>query len=287
MNTRATGWTEVGPGCFARRYPSFDVTVGVVVGADGLLVVDTRGSLGEADELRADLVALSSAPVRWVVDTHWHFDHCFGNARFTEAAIYGHETVPEMLATEAEAVRASLAERSPEWAREMGELVVVPPSRTFSSVAVVDLGDRQVELVHPGRGHTAGDVAARVPDADVVYVGDLIEESGPPMYGEDSFPLEWPATLDLLTGLLTERTAVVPGHGAVVDRAFAQAQRIEVSNVAETVRHLAAEGVPVDKALDAGEWPYPRESLAHAVRRGYEHLGSTGAGRRSLPLLPP
>ena len=110
MNVPETGrtgsWTEVGPGCFARRYPSFDVTVGVVVGAEGLLVVDTRGGPREADELRADLARLSDLPVRWVVDTHWHFDHTFGNGRFVDATIYGHETVPGVLAERGEEVRA-------------------------------------------------------------------------------------------------------------------------------------------------------------------------------------
>ena len=280
----AAGWSEVGPGCFARRYPSYDVTIGVVVGADGLLVVDTRASLGEADELLADLRQLSSAPVRWVVDTHWHFDHCFGNARFDQAAIYGHETVPPMLTEHGDTVRAELAEQSAEWAREMDAVVITPPDRTFSSVAVIDLGDRQVELVHPGRGHTSGDVVVRVPDADVVYAGDVVEESGPPSYGSDSYPLEWGPSLDVVAGLLTRQSAVVPGHGAVVDQGFVTEQRGEVGLVADTIRRLAAEGVPLARALDAAEWPFPPRVLGDAVRRGYAQLQDAG-GRRTLPLV--
>ena len=313
VDVSASGWDEVGAGCFARRYPSFDVTVGVVVGAEQLLVVDTRASLREAAELVTDLRLLSSAPVRWVVNTHWHFDHCFGNARFAEAVRYGHETVPPMLAAHANAARAELAARSPEWAEEMADLVVVPPERTFSSVSVVDLGDRMVELVHPGRGHTAGDVVVRVPDADVVYAGDVVEQSGPPAYGDDSFPLEWGPTLDVVAGLLTRQTVVVPGHGAPVGQAFVAEQRGDIGVVADTVRRLAREGVPVDVALDSAEWPFPRESLVEAVRRGFAHIdeaggpggagdagggghgpasppGAGGAGpagsRTTLPLLP-
>ena len=63
---------------------------------------------------------------------------------------------------------------------------------TFSSVRSIDLGDRVVELVHPGRGHTGGDLVVRVPDADVLLAGDLVEESAPPSYGPDCFPLDWP-----------------------------------------------------------------------------------------------
>lgn len=297
VDVQTTGWSEIGPGCFARRYASFDVTVGVVVGADGLLVVDTRGSLREADELLADLAALSKAPVRWVVDTHWHFDHSFGNARFDQATVYGHETVPAMLAEHGDQVRAELARRSPEWARDMAELVIVPPSRTFASVAVVDLGDRLVELVHPGRGHTSGDVAVRVPDADVVYAGDLVEQSGPPAYGDDSFPLEWPSTLEVMAGLVAPRTVVVPGHGAVVDQDFVARMHGEVREVADTIRRLAGEGVSVEDALAEDDWPYPKEALVEAIRRGYRHLresgelrdapATPGTGRTSLPLIPP
>lgn len=298
MSVESSGWSEIGRGCFLRRYPSFDVSVGVVVGSAGLLVIDTRASLREADELLADLRRLSDAPVRWVVDTHWHFDHCFGNGRFTDAVVYGHETVPATLAARADEVRAELARRSPGWARDMAELTLVPPTRTFSSVATVDLGDRVVELVHPGRGHTDGDVVVRVPDADVVYVGDLVEESGPPAYGDDSYPLEWPATLDVVAGLLTPRTAVVPGHGAVVDQAFVVNQRGDIQLVAQTIRRLAAEGVPIDQVWDAAEWPYPHDALEEAVRRGYAQLAESGGGatagrpvepggRTSLPLLRP
>lgn len=283
-------WTEVGVGCFARRYASFDVTIGAVVGADGLLVVDTRAGPFEADELLADLRELSPLPVRWVVNTHWHFDHSFGNARFEPAEVYGHETVPAMLASHAEIERARLAEQSEEWARQMAELVVVPPSRTFTSVATVPLGDRIVELVHGGRGHTDGDIAVRVPDADVVFLGDLVEQSGPPAYGLDSYPLDWPATLEVLSGLLTGSTAVVPGHGDVVDEAFVARQHAELRDVSELIRRLYAGGVDVERAVEDGgaEWPYPPDTLSEAVRRGYTHLRDSGAGPdpKHLPLLP-
>jgi glyoxylase-like metal-dependent hydrolase (beta-lactamase superfamily II) len=158
---------------------------------------------------------------------------------------------------------------------------IVPADHTFSSVTVLDLGDRQVELLHPGRGHTAGDAVLRVPDADVVLAGDLVEESGPPAYGVDCHPLDWPGTLDVVLTLLTPGSVVVPGHGARVDRDFVEQQRQDVAIAAQTIRDLAAAGVPADRALAEGEWPFPREGLEHAVRRGYAALPPGG---RSLPL---
>lgn len=75
-------WHEVGDGVFQRRYDPLDVSVCVVRGAGGLLLVDTRSSHREADEIQADLRVFGHLPVRWVVNTHAHYDHCFGNARF-------------------------------------------------------------------------------------------------------------------------------------------------------------------------------------------------------------
>jgi hypothetical protein len=75
---------------------------------------------------------------------------------------------------------------------------------------------------------------------------------------------------------------VVPGHGLPVGRDFVEEQRSAVGVVAETIRDLAGRGVPVDDALAAAEWPYPREHLAVAVRRGYEQLPRAA---RQLPLI--
>jgi glyoxylase-like metal-dependent hydrolase (beta-lactamase superfamily II) len=71
-----------------------------------------------------------------------------------------------------------------------------------------------------------------VPDADVLFAGDIVEESGPPMVGEDSFPLEWPATNRRLLEWITDDAAVVPGHGDVVDRPFVVAQTAVVERIA-------------------------------------------------------
>jgi glyoxylase-like metal-dependent hydrolase (beta-lactamase superfamily II) len=153
---------------------------------------------------------------------------------------------------------------------------------TFSSALVVDLGDRQVELVHPGRGHSDGDLVVRVPDARTLLAGDLVEQSGPPVFGPDSFPMEWPLSLDIVLGLVTSDWVVVPGHGAPVDRDFVEEQRNTLGIVAETVRDLASRGVALEDALQEAEWPYPRAALADAVRRGYEQLPRA---QKRLPLV--
>ncbi len=286
-----TGFVEVGDRCWVARYEYLDVNVGVVAGERGLLVVDTHLSEADARTVLADLHRLGRRDVVAVVNTHEHFDHTFGNAVFADeydgVAIHAHETAAARLVGAGE--RAKRLYEDDPGDRHGPDVVasrLVVPDHTFSSVAVVDLGDRVVEVLHPGRGHTGGDAVVRVGDADVMFAGDLVEESalrnGVPGFGEDCYPMEWPASLDLVVGMLSERTVVVPGHGNPVDRDFVQEQRASIGVVAETIRDLASRGVPLADALDATEWPYPREELGHAVARGYEQLPR---GTRSLPLL--
>lgn len=289
-------FTEVADRVWVARHAWFDVNVSVVAGAAGLLVVDThasdlaaRGVVAEVRELGA---RLGADRLVGVVNTHEHFDHTFGNATFRAAygavPIHAHEAAAEATVPAGRRVQALYDEPEnvddPHRA-EVQATEVVAADHTFSSVTTLDLGDRAVELVHPGRAHTAGDLVVRVPDADVVLAGDLVEQSGRggvPGFGPDCWPMEWPLSLDLVIGLLTTSSVVVPGHGAPVDRDFVEQQRNEIGIVAETIRDLASRGVPVGEALAAGEWPFPADRLADAVRRGYEHLPRS---QKRLPLV--
>lgn len=277
---------EVGDRVWVARYDWFDVNVGVVGGERGLLLVDTHASARAAREVVRDVRSLQAGEVVGIVNTHWHLDHTFGNgevrAAYGAVPITAHEAAAEELAAGEARVREQYATGEDPRGEEVAGTTVVLPDDTFSSVRVVDLGDRVVELLHPGRGHTAGDLVASVPDAAVVLTGDLVEESGPPSLGEDCWPMEWPLTLDLVLDLVGPQTVVVPGHGAPVDRDFVARQRDDLGVVAETIRDLATRGVRVDDALTAGEWPWAPQLLAHAVRRGYEHLPRS---QKRLPLL--
>ncbi len=278
------GFNEVADRVWVARYPWLDVNVTAVAGEAGLLVLDTQASAALAREMLADLRAVSPLPILWAVNSHEHWDHTFGNGelRAAGAELVCHETAAETLPEHAAEMRERAAQESdPGWA-EVAATEIAVPERTFSSAISLDLGGRQVELVHPGRGHTAGDLVVRVPDADVLLAGDLVEEGSPPAYGDDCFPMEWPLTLDTVLSLTTPASTVVPGHGAVVDRAFVEQQRNEIGIVAETIRDAATRGVPVEEALASAEWPFPREQLARAVRRGYEHLPRS---QKRLPLV--
>lgn len=278
---------EVADRIWVARYDWFDVNVTLIGGDRGLLAVDTHASARAARAVIEDVRRLGVGEVVGVVNTHEHFDHTFGNAEFRTAygaiPIHAHETAAERTVAAGDRIKELYAADPDDPHRdEVLETSVEPADHPFSSAVALDLGGRWVELVHPGRGHTAGDLVVRVPDADVLLAGDLVEESGPPGLGDDSYPLEWPLSLDIVLGLTTAGSVVVPGHGAPVDRDFVEEQRNTIGIVAETIRDLATRGVPVTQALEAGEWPYPREQLVSAVRRGYEHLPRS---QKRLPLI--
>ena len=279
-------FAEVGERVWVARYEWYDVNVSVIEGEAGLLVVDTHASTKAAQEVIGDLRRLTSRPLVGVVNTHAHVDHVFGNGAFRDefgpVPITAHEAAAADTVAHGEQVQASSVALDQDRAKEIAETTIVPADHTFSSVTAIDLGDSVVELVHPGRGHTAGDLVVRIEDADVLLAGDLVEESGVPSYGDDCFPMEWPLSLDLTLSLIGPSTVVVPGHGAPVDRDFVTEQRASIGIVAETIRDLAGRGVPLAQALESAQWPYPSEGLGDAVRRAYEQLPRTA---KRLPLI--
>lgn len=261
-----TGWREVGDGVLVRRHDSYDLNVGLVVGEGACLVVDTRASHLQARELVAAVRSVTRHP--WtVVNTHAHFDHYFGNAVFDPAAIWGHSRCAETITVHGEEHRRqAIAEFGS--AAELSEVDIRPPDRTFPVSASLDIGGRAVTLRHLGLGHTDNDIVVLVPDAGVMFAGDLIEQGAPPAF-EDAYPLDWPTTVDALLAIVTD--PVVPGHGAVVDRAFVQAQRDDLAELADMARRSYTDGRPLDGLDSRG--PFPPEVTAIALARAYRQLG--------------
>ncbi len=239
---------EVADGVFVRRHRSLDLNCGLVVGDGACLVVDTRSSPAEAADLAAAVRRVTPHP--WtVVNTHAHFDHCFGNAAFRPATVWGSRGCAADLLATGEVQRAAraaelLADGDADAAEQVRRAPLDPPDALVDDVAVLDVGGLEVVLRFLGRGHTGHDLVVEV-DERVVFAGDLVEEGAPPAF-EDAFPAEWPATLGRLH--LLARGPVVPGHGAVVDAGFVGAQREELLAVLAAVREGRLDRGPYDEA---------------------------------------
>ena len=265
-----TPWTEIGDRVFVRRYAFFDQNIGVVLGDGEALVIDTRSTYVQAREILADLRTLTAEPVTVVVDTHGHFDHAYGNQVFRPAPIWGHERCVTFMALTGETLRAVIAAEYPELAADLPEVVVDPPDRTFSETAFVDLGGRRVELRYLGLGHTDHDIVVGVPDAGVLFAGDLIENGAVPFFA-DGYPLDWPETAHRLAELVVG--VVVPGHGDHAGRAFADEQAASIGGLAELARRVHRGELSIEDAMAQTPFPaYPGEEIRRPLQRALAQL---------------
>lgn len=264
--------TEVAAGVYVLRQPVLDVNATLIVGDGAALVVDTLSTAGQAGEFARAARSVTDAP--WtVVNTHHHFDHCFGNATLGGDVIWAHEATATELRERGGHWQHLWYEqwqgREPELAAGLAEVTIVPPNRTVHTEATLDVGGRRVDLYHFGRGHTEGDLVVHVPDADVVLAGDLVEQGAAPDF-EDAYPLEWPDALAALLRLTTPDTVVVPGHGAVVDQAFVRAQHAELSDLEWLIRDGHRDGATLDAVVARS--PFGARHSLVAVRRGFAEL---------------
>ncbi|MFJ2826735.1 MBL fold metallo-hydrolase [Streptomyces sp. NPDC087263] len=240
------GWERVAPRVGRRRLPGWDCTVGLVAGEGAALLIDAGSSLREGAQLRSEARRLLAGTqpdaearhvpggdhrVTHLALTHAHFDHVFGAAAFPGVEVFGAVGLDTVLAHGHEELRADAVRNGldPLEAAEAADLLV-RPRHQVSGERTLDLGGgTQVRLADIGPGHTAHDLVVLVPGSppwpQIVFCGDLVEESGEPQAGPDAVPSHWPAALDRLLDLGGEDAVYVPSHGAVVNAAFVRAQR--------------------------------------------------------------
>lgn len=263
-------WVELGDRVFVRRYEFYDQNIGVVLGDGAALVIDTRSTHVQGREILADLRMLTTDPVTVVVNTHGHFDHAFGNRVFRPAVIWAQEGCPPFIARTGEARRARIAAGEPSIAKDLLVVEIDPPDRVFAETATIEVGGRPVELRHLGRGHTDHDIVVTVPDAVVVFAGDLIEGGAVPFYN-DGYPLDWPETASRLTDLVTG--IVVPGHGDHAGRSFAAEQADAFLAIAQLGRRIHHGDLDIEAALALTPFPaLPPEDIRPALERTLAHL---------------
>ncbi|MFN8020037.1 MAG: MBL fold metallo-hydrolase [Acidimicrobiales bacterium] len=222
------GLHELGDGCLAYLQPDGSwgwSNAGLVVGDGASLLVDT---LFDLPLTRRMLDAMTphtrTAPIATLVNTHANGDHCYGNQLVDQAEIIASVATAHEMTEVPPAMLAALNNapgeigdlfRSFFGAFEFDGIEVRMPTRTFERRLDVEVGGRHVELIEVGPAHTRGDTIVVVPDAKVVYTGDILFIGGTPIVWAG--PLSnWVAACDLMLGMDVE--TVVPGHGPITDK---------------------------------------------------------------------
>ena len=224
----------------------------LVIGDRSAAVVDAQMNLTDTREVIAAIKRITARPVRYVVNTHCHDDHVTGNVEYAKAFPGVEFVASKTMAEEMDGIcarnRASFRKSTgtPVFLRDLvtkGQSLIggpiggderlgllsyarlvdafiaeseerpLPPTMTFEGRTMLDLGGRRVEVIHAGRGHSAGDAIVRVPDAGIIAAGDLVIWPVP-FVGTTSFPGEYAVTLDSMIALRPR--LILPGHGPVL-----------------------------------------------------------------------
>jgi cyclase len=281
----------------------------IIVNDEDALVIDSEITPAAARALVADLKAVTNRPVRYVVDSHYHYDHAFGNQVFAlDAQLIGHDNTRRRLLTNVmeqytylnsvqpvparvEALKQRIAqETDPQqkaalerqvanslaYLEQVKEIKVTPPTTTFDRTMTIHRSGREMRLLYLGRGHTDTDVVVYLPKERIVCTGDLMESVV--SYMGDSYPEEWIGTLERLKAI--DFDTVMPGHGVVFKgKTKIEAFQKYLRDVITQVTALKKQGLSADDAAQKVDVTAYRDEFAlirgvgidaAAVRRIYQ-----------------
>jgi cyclase len=241
------GWEtemkEVADGVFAYVQATGATCIsnaGLIVGPDGAIAIDALFTPSMTRAFQQEIRRRTDRPVRRLINTHHHVDHTLGNEHFPEVDIIGHVRCRE----EMERVglpRERLQAIVPHFMGEIAASQTRPPNVAFADRMVLYLGDRRIELIHLGTGHTVGDVLVYLPAERLIFAGDVAFHYVTPLAFEGHVS-GWIRVADAVHRMDVE--TIVPGHGPVGDTSDLREMRDYLALVRREARRGYGEGAP-------------------------------------------
>lgn len=241
-------FAELAPGVYALTAEG-DPNSGVVVGDDSVLVIDARATPVMAKELVAHIRKVTDKPIRHVLLTHYHAVRVLGAAGYEERVnVIASDVARGMIVERGQQDMESEIQRFPRLFRAKETIPGLTwPNVVFHQKMTLWLGSREVQIVHAGRGHTAGDTIAWLPKEKVLFAGDLVEYGATPYCGDAHFT-DWPGTLDRLAAF--DAQALVPGRGEALTTPEKVTQGIDETRAfLKDVFEIAKAGVAAGRTL--------------------------------------
>jgi glyoxylase-like metal-dependent hydrolase (beta-lactamase superfamily II) len=281
LEEKAARFDRLAPGVFAYTAEG-DPNAGVVVGEDGVVVIDALATPFQAKRLLRFIRGVTRKPIKYLVLTHYHAVRVLGASAYGAREIIASERTQELIKERGTQDFKSEAQRFP---RLFKKIETVPgltwPTMTFDVGMTLRLGKRELRVMHLGRGHTKGDTVVWLPKERVLFSGDLVEQGAAPYCG-DAYLTEWPATLEKVRALGAKK--LVPGRGPALPTPEAVNAAIDgTQGFLRTLMGLARAGVAADRSLKAvyaqtyaelqpryGSWVIFEHCVPFNVSRAYD-----------------
>jgi cyclase len=282
QSRRAPSTTELAPGIFMFQTPGYgDVGLDgnsiAILSREGVLVFDTNGTPAASAAVLAQIRKLTDQPVRWIVNSHWHWDHWYGSQTYVDAypevRIVAHEKTRQLMMGPAlEFNRPGLETQLPNYLKALEKRAGADPALqatleedrffldektrarhifpnvTFTDRLNIELGERHIEVLHYDRAVTPGDALVYLPREQLLLAGDVIVN--PVTFALSGYPTEWIRTLEKIDRL--EFKTMVTGHGAPLnDRTLLHATLDVFRALLTEGRAAKKRGVTADQAREA------------------------------------
>jgi cyclase len=237
---------------------SFGANAGIIIGKDGIVVVDTMISAKEAKRFIRDIRTISRKPIRYVVNTHYHLDHVFGNSEFVKlgAVIIAQENDKKAMENSAKETLKNIGQYglTP---KDMKGTTPAYPVLTYGDRMTIDIGDRRIELIHARHSHTDGDTLVYLPDGKVLFTGDILFTDYHPFLAEGNIE-EWTKELDDIKSMDVEK--IIPGHGPLSGKKDLEDMKEYILMFDQKAKELASQSDDVQKIVTAIRTVLPQRS---------------------------